>query len=172
MIEVQRTDNSPMSNPAFSSELRLREVTSDDVEEILFHRRQMFHDMGHVDAAVLEAIVRSSRPFVERSLRDGGYHGWFAVTAAGRVAAGAGLLIIPWVSGPLAPDQAYRAYLLNVYTYPEFRRRGLARRLTAKVIDYCRERGYKLLWLHASKYGQSLYESLGFEATNEMKLTL
>ena len=161
-----------MSSPGTSPELRFREVTEADLEEVLFHRRQMFHDMGHTDAKVLDAIVRSSRAFVGRSLADGSYRGWFAVTSAGQVAAGAGLLITHWVSGPLAPEQDYRAYLLNVYTYPEFRKRGLARTLTQKAIDYCREHGHKILWLHASTYGRPLYESLAFEATNEMKLIL
>ena len=161
-----------MNSPGSSPELHFREVSAADLEEILLHRRQMFHDMGHKDPAVLAAIVHSSRAFVERSLADGSYRGWFALTSAERVAAGVGLLITPWVSGPPAPEQAYRAYLLNVYTYPEFRKRGLARGLTQKAIDYCREHGHKLLWLHASQYGRSLYESLGFEATNEMKLIL
>ena len=161
-----------MSNLASTSEPVFREVTADDIEEVLLHRRQMFHDMGHTDAAVLERIVRSSRSFVERSLADGTYRGWFALTPRGSVAAGVGLLITPWVSGPLAPDQAYRAYLLNVYTYPEFRKRGLARLLTQKAINYCREHDHKLVWLHASDHGRALYQSLGFDATNEMKLIL
>jgi GNAT superfamily N-acetyltransferase len=63
-------------------------------------------------------------------------------------------------------------YLWNVYTYPEFRKRGLARLLTQRAIAYCRQHGHKILWLHASEFGRPLYESLGFESTNEMKLVI
>ena len=154
-----------------SSGIRIRETNAEDIEEILQHRRLMFLDMGHPEG-VLDVIVQSCRPHIQSYLAEGSYRGWFAVTDEGRVAAGVGLLITPLVSGPLAPENVNRAYLLNVYTYPEFRKRGLARELTQKAIDYCRAEGFKVLWLHASKYGRPLYESMGFEATNEMKLII
>lgn len=157
--------------PAPGSGITIRETGPNDLEEVLQHRRLMFHDMGH-DEAVLDAVVQSSRPNVKRYLAEGSYRGWFAVAPDGKVAAGVGLLITPLVSGPLSPTNVHRAYLLNVYTYPEFRKRGLARELTQKAIDYCRAEGLKVLWLHASKYGRPLYESMGFEATNEMKLII
>jgi len=151
--------------------MTIRETSSDDLDEILRHRRLMFLDMGHPET-VLNAIVRSSKPQIQRYITEGTYRGWFAIAADGQVAAGVGLLITPLVSGPLAPENIYRAYLLNVYTYPEFRKRGLARALTQKAIDFCRAEEFKVLWLHASKYGRPVYESMGFEPTNEMRLIL
>lgn len=156
---------------ASSSGIKIREAGADDLEEILRHRRLMFLDMGHPES-VLDVIVETCRPYIQRYLADGSYRGWFAIAPDGRVAAGVGLTITPLVSGPLAPENVNRAYLLNVYTYPEFRKRGLARRLTQKAIDYCRAEGFKVLWLHASKYGRPVYESMGFEATNEMRLII
>src|SRR5437764_229012 len=152
-----------MSSAGRGLDLTLREVTSSDLEEVLNHRRLMFHDMGNTDPAVLDSIVRSSQPVLQRFLNEGLYFGWFAISSDGRVAAGAGLIITAWPSGPLSPDRGERAYLLNVYTYPEFRRRGLARLLTQTCIEYCRRQGHKLLWLHASEYGRPVYESLGFQ---------
>ena len=161
-----------MSSAVTAPQLQVRKVTPDDLEEILIHRRRMFEDMGHRDIAVLDEIVRASRAVLRDFLNEGSYVGWFAVTRDGRVAGGVGLMISRWPSGPLAPDRADRAYLLNVYSYPEFRKRGLARMLTQTAIEYCRQQGHKILWLHASEYGRSVYESLGFCATNEMKLII
>jgi len=161
-----------VSSPIAIPEIELRPVTSDDIAEILIHRRRMFEDMGYREPAVLNCIVHSSRPNLEHFVREGSYVGWFAVTRDQRVAAGAGLLISRWLAGPLDPSNANRAYLWNVYTYPEFRRRGLARLLTQKAIDYCREQGHRALWLHASEYGRPVYKALGFEQTNEMKLVI
>lgn len=152
-------------------EVVIRETTPRDLEEILSHRRGMFADMGNSSDSVLDAVVKNSRPFLERCLHDGTYLGWLAIVD-GSVAAGVGLLVTPWVAGPLSPDQTYRAYLLNVYTQPKFRKRGLARVLTQKAIDWCREHHFPVLWLHASDFGRPLYESLGFEPTNEMKLMI
>ena len=161
-----------MNAPAAVTAFTIRQTVPEDLEEILNHRRLMFHDMGHRDRAILDAVVRSSRPCLRRYLAENSYRGWFAIAPDGRVASGAGLLITDLVSGPLSPEQTRRAYLLNVYTYPEFRKQGLARELTLRVIGWCRAEGFNILWLHASQYGRPLYESLGFEQTNEMKLIL
>ena len=161
-----------MTTPATVPAFTIRETRPADLEEILLHRRMMFYDMGYHDTAALDLMVQRSRPNIQRYLADGSYRGWFALTANDRVVAGVGLIIIELVSGPFSPEQTCRPYLLNVYTHPEFRNRGLARQLTLKAIEWCRVQGFKVVWLHASKYGESLYESLGFEATNEMKLML
>jgi len=145
--------NAPGTRAAFT----IREIEPEDLEEILAHRRLMFHDMGHCDETVLAGIVESSRPCIRKYLAENSYRGWFAVAPGGRVAGGVGLLITDHVSGPLSPEQTRRAYLLNVYTYPEFRKQSLARQLTQKAIDWCRAEGFKVLWLHASEYGRPLY---------------
>jgi hypothetical protein len=40
------------------------------------------------------------------------------------------------------------------------------------MIDWCRTQGFMNVTLHASDKGRPLYESLGFEPTNEMRLDL
>ena len=62
--------------------------------------------------------------------------------------------------------------IVNVYTEPAYRRRGLARRLMIAMLDWLRQQGYGTVSLHASDYGRPLYESLGFKVTNEMRLQL
>jgi len=59
-----------------------------------------------------------------------------------------------------------------MYTEPEHRRRGLARRLMEAMIGWCREEGYASLFLHASDEGRALYAALGFSPTNEMRRRL
>lgn len=161
-----------MTTPATVPAITIRETRPADLEEILRHRRMMFYDMGYQDIAALDLMVQRSRRNIARYLADGSYRGWFAVRADDRVVAGVGLIIAELVSGPFSPEQTCRPYLLNVYTHPDFRNQGLARQLTVKAIEWCRMQGFKVVWLHASKYGKSLYESLGFEQTNEMKLML
>ncbi len=150
--------------------LLIRETKLDDAPEILRHRRFMFRDMGYGDEAALDAMQATSGPYLIARMQDGAYRGWFAQAADGRVAGGGGVLLYPWVSNPRDPN-SMRAYLLNVYVYQEFRRQGLARRLMQVMMEWCRERGFATVWLHASEEGRALYESMGFAATNEMKLT-
>ena len=44
--------------------------------------------------------------------------------------------------------------------------------LMRTLIDWCRAEGFNSVNLHASVDGRPLYEQLGFEATNEMRLGL
>jgi GNAT superfamily N-acetyltransferase len=149
----------------------IRKATPGDLDEILHHRRSMFRDDGYTDDAALDAIAKHSRPLIQRGLSEGFYLGWFAVVD-NEIAAGAGLLITDWLANPSSPRDARRAYVLNVYTYPKFRDRGLAKALMRTVIECCRQKGLTNVWLHASTSGRPVYEKMGFEPTNEMKLKL
>jgi len=40
------------------------------------------------------------------------------------------------------------------------------------MIDWCKREGLARVTLHASDQGRHLYESLGFEPSNEMRLNL
>ncbi len=55
---------------------------------------------------------------------------------------------------------------------PEYRRQGIGSRLLKEALDFARSEGITHATLHASKSGRSLYESFGFEDTNEMRLAL
>jgi GNAT superfamily N-acetyltransferase len=149
---------------------RLRQATTADVETIVRHRRAMFADMGYGDEAARAAMSETARPFIETALRDGSYRGWL-VEEAGRVVAGGGVAIVAFQPTPMDPTPR-RAWVLNMYTDPECRHRGLAKLLMETMIRWCREQGFKHLSLHASHSGRPLYEQLGFKPTNEMRLAL
>ncbi|SMD02544.1 GNAT family N-acetyltransferase [Sporomusa malonica] len=52
--------------------------------------------------------------------------------------------------------------LLNVLTYPEYRRIGIASRVISKIIDEAKQLGVSSINLSATKEGKPLYEKLGF----------
>ncbi|MFC6604013.1 GNAT family N-acetyltransferase [Ectobacillus funiculus] len=63
------------------------------------------------------------------------------------------------------------AYILNMYTTPEHRGRGIARKLLESCIEECKNIGVKRVWLHASEDGKRLYQNMGFTfKNNEMEL--
>jgi GNAT superfamily N-acetyltransferase len=59
--------------------------------------------------------------------------------------------------------------VLNVYTEPAWRRRGVAEALMRQVIRWAESERLDRLVLHASDEGRPLYQRLGFAATNEMR---
>ena len=151
--------------------ITMREATPADAPEIMRHRRLMFHDMGFTDEAALDAMHATSEPYILAGLKDDSYRAWLAVAADGRVMGGGGVVVHAWLTHPLNLNPQ-RAYVLNVYVYTEFRRQGVARRLMEVIVEWCRDRGFPVVWLHASDEGRPLYTSMGFVSTNEMRLTL
>jgi ribosomal protein S18 acetylase RimI-like enzyme len=156
-----------MTNP-----ITIRRATTDDAGTITIQRRAMFSDMGVASVEGLDAMDRAFLPWVIDHLMRDEYLGWLAVTQVeGKEVpvAGAGLLIHPWL--PRYDDpRGRRAYILNVYTHPDYRQRGLARQLVSTILDYCKANGFKSVTLHASDQGRPIYESIGFKATNEMRI--
>jgi GNAT superfamily N-acetyltransferase len=61
------------------------------------------------------------------------------------------------------------AIVLNVWTEPNWRRRGLATLLIEEILAWARTERLDRLVLHASDEGRSVYERLGFIQTNEMR---
>ncbi|HKM47361.1 MAG TPA: GNAT family N-acetyltransferase [Terriglobales bacterium] len=151
------------------AEITIREATASESAIILHHRRSMFRDMGEGTVEELDRMVKVAGPWLARALADGSYHHWLAVDGSGRVAGGGGVLLCPWPANPKDPC-IERAVILNVYTEPEFRKRGIARQIMLTILAWVKQRGFRAVNLHASAEGRHLYEKLGFEATNEMRL--
>lgn len=137
----------------------------------MHHRCSMFFDMGYRDEAALAAMKATSEPFFAKGLANGSYVGWLAENPLKQVIAGGGLIVFEYHSSPTDPFPK-RPVIVNMYTEPEYRRRGIARELMETMVDWCRNEGFGSVLLHASEDGRRLYESLGFKPTNEMRLML
>jgi GNAT superfamily N-acetyltransferase len=137
-----------------------------DLEVILHHRREMGGDYERK----LSDFEEASRRHMANALGDGSYYGLIG-QMDGKPMAGGGVVIAAWPGSPLNYDSR-RAWILNIYVDPECRHRGFARAITKALVEWCRENGFQSVALHASEFGRSLYENLGFRSTNEMRLRL
>jgi ribosomal protein S18 acetylase RimI-like enzyme len=152
-------------------DLLIRPGTSADAETVVAHRRAMFFDMGYRDDEALDKMCAAFRPWLALKIRRNEYLTWFAVDSDGAIAAGLGLWLMDWPPHLVGPGP-WRANILNVYTRPQNRRMGLARRLMETALDWCRANQVRAVILHSSADGRRLYESLGFQSTNEMRILL
>ena len=155
-------------------EYRVRPATLDDLDALVRHRLLMFTDMGiPLDADAVDCAFRS---WIAEMLPAGMYRAWVVDVPGGTagveriVIAGGGISILPWPPGPR--DTTGRlAFVYNVYTEREHRRRGLARLIMDAIHDWCREAGIASLALNASADGRPLYEAMGYQAaSNPMML--
>jgi GNAT superfamily N-acetyltransferase len=152
-------------------ELSIRAATIGDAESIVAHRRAMFVDMGYRDGAALDSMTAAFRPWLLTRMQASEYLAWVATAADASIVAGLGLWLMDWPPHMIGPG-ARRGNILNVYTEPTHRRRGIARRLMEAALDWCRSNGIRAVILHASEDGRALYENLGFRPTNEMRLQI
>ena len=154
------------------TKLHARQAEASDLDTILHHRREMFREMGFGQEPAFTRADALAREFFARALSTGHYHGWFCDDpTSGATVAGCGIILVEYHPSPRDP-QSHRPWVVNVYTEHAWRRRGLARQLMDIMIEWSRRQGYPNLFLHASDEGLGLYPSLGFAATNEMRLTL
>lgn len=65
------------------------------------------------------------------------------------------------------------AYIMNMYTLPEHRGRGIATALLSRLIDQARTMEIAQVVLHGMPHGRGIYTKAGFIACDsEMRLTL
>ena len=131
----------------------------------------MFAEMGFRDAAVLDRVEDLSREYFSEALRIGTYRGWLAEELTGQIVGGGGIVVAAWPGYPVE-NHAERVWILNMYTEPGARHCGVAKRLLEVMIEWCRIKGFRSVSLHASSAGRPLYETVGFQQTNEMVLKL
>ena len=153
-----------------SATITIREGTVADIPEIARHRRRMCEDMNYNDAEALSTMVTVTAEYLKEAIPAGSFRSWLACDES-RIVAGGAVVVSPW------PAHAYdlecrRATILNVYTEPEYRRRGIARQVMETIIAWCKQEGFVRVSLYASEHGRHLYETFGFVDSNEMCLNL
>jgi GNAT superfamily N-acetyltransferase len=143
----------------------------DDLDVLVSHRQMMWEDIHPELGVTIRRSEKRTRSWIERKLADGRLIGFIARAPDGKVAGSGCVWIREEQPRPTNPRQAV-PYLMSVYTEKPYRRRGAARSVVKKALKWCRDNGYERVVLHASDDGRSLYESLGFERTYEMRLRL
>lgn len=139
----------------------LRKAGLQELEEVLRLRLALMREMSHLGTSNEQAAWSGvTRRYLEGALPTGRFHVWLAYVGETAVAC-AGL--VPFERPP-APGNlpGLEAYINNMYTAPEWRQRGISRALLAELMGFARSLGVGRLWLHASKDGRPLYESVGF----------
>jgi GNAT superfamily N-acetyltransferase len=153
---------------------RIRRATAQDAGIVAWHRARMFQDMGDVSDDAFEILRAKARARLKEWLDSGDYVGWLATPADQPeiVVGGAGVQLQPILPRPVnvsTVGEGRQGTVVNVFTEPQWRRRGIAGLLMKEIIIWSKDEHLDRLLLHASDEGRSVYERLGFIAGNEMR---
>ena len=150
--------------------MEIRKVLPSQIDELVTLRIKVLRSANRLpeDAGLGAVAEESYRYFREGFERDS-----FAVFFAyeGKIVVGCGGVsffeIMPTCDFP----DGRAAYIMNMYTEPSHRRRGVAYALLDRIVEECRSRGIRKITLEATDMGRPLYEKYGFvQAGHEMIL--
>ena len=89
----------------------------------------------------------------------------------GETLAGTGAVSYFQVMPTVHNSTGRKAYLMNLYTAPQYRRQGIATRILTRLVEDAHRRGVTAISLEATAMGRPLYEKFGFvPMEHEMEL--
>ncbi|MFN0094318.1 MAG: N-acetyltransferase family protein [Dehalococcoidia bacterium] len=150
------------------SAAKLRPAVLADLPVMVRHRLRMLEDMGLGSPDDLVPIGPNFAIWATAQIAAGTLWTWF-IEVDGVVAARASVWRKPRLPTAQAADASV-AFVFNVYCERHHRRHGYARRLMDHIVAWAPSAGFDVVELHASDEGRPLYASMGFAATNEMRL--
>jgi GNAT superfamily N-acetyltransferase len=112
-----------------------------------------------------ETLRKASEPWIAGLMAKSEYIGWI-VQHCGSEVAGGGIILLERGPAPGCTRIGRWAHIVNMYTAPDHRRRGLARRLMNTILEWCETHRIDHVTLGTSDQGRPLYESLGFQPTS------
>lgn len=146
-----------------------RTARVDDVPQLVRAWHAMLDECGLTGSGLLADWEERLARHFEHQI-EGRHARWFVAEEDGRLV---GTALASLSSGRSNILKDLSAMLAGIYVEPEYRGRGIARRLTEQAIEWCKECGCVRVRLNASRMGRPLYESLGFvPATEMMRLDL
>ncbi len=131
--------------------------------EVLRAANQLADDLD------LSEVERESRDYYQRALRDDSHIAYLVLDGERVVGSGGVSLyqVMPTYHNP----SGNKAYIMNMYTHPAYRRRGIATKTLDLLVREIRKRGIAAISLEATDMGRPLYEKYGFiKSRNEMEL--
>lgn len=122
----------------------------------------------HEDTDMSE-VEKESADYYLKALQDGSHTAYLVFD--GKNFIGAGGISYYRVMPTFHNVTGKKAYIMNMYTHPEYRRKGIAYRVLQLLTEDAEERGVGYITLEATKAGRYLYEKFGFVSMeDEMKL--
>ncbi len=140
--------------------MEFRKATLLDAETLSRMRSDMFREEENYPETFLNLLFGNTKQYIENGLADGSFSAWVAEEGGDIIAmGGAAYFTLPpndWCPG------GKTAYIGNMYTLPSFRRKGIASRLLALIIEEAKENLCQRILLNTSDMGRPLYEKHGF----------
>jgi len=146
----------------------IRRATVDDIDALVQFRVAMQREVGKTPLSdPMAEFTRATREYLLAALPEGTFIAWVA-DAGGAIVGTSGLIFFK--RPPTARDAASSdAYIINMYTVPEWRKRGIAGALVDRIITFVKtETSTRRIFLRAETEARPVYERAGFVAATDV----
>ena len=150
--------------------LSYRKASLVDLEILTETRINVLRAANQLDADVdMSEVKKQSFEYYQNSLKNGTHLAYLIFDEETFVGAGgiSYFQVMPTYHNPTGK----KAYIMNMYTNPDYRRRGIAFKTLDLLVTDAKEKGITAISLEATDMGRPLYEKYGFiKMNNEMEL--
>ncbi len=138
--------------------MNFRLATLDDLEWIIDLRKQLLIEEGEIVSSNIDEELNT---FFEDQLTSQQYVQWLVEEDNNVIATGA----IQFISFPPSyfNPTGIRGYILNMYTHPDYRGKGIAKQLVNETLKEAQSREVQHIFLISSEMGKPLYKKIGFK---------
>ena len=151
-------------------ELDYRKATTDDLDILTKTRIEVLRAANCLDDNTnMSRVEKETRAYYENALANGSHTAYLVFD--GDVFIGAGGISYYTVMPTFHNPTGRKAYIMNMYTRPDHRRKGIATKTLDLLIQDAKKRGVTSISLEATDLGRKLYERYGFVSmSSEMEL--
>ena len=142
-------------------EIAIRKATLEDIDLLMEWRMEVLHEVFSIPPLQnTDELEQENRAYYQRALAQEEHIACFAYMEDNIVGCG-GICLYQEMPSPDNPTGKC-AYLMNIYTKPQFRKRGVGEAIIKWLVAQAIMRGIPKIYLETSKAGKQLYTKLGF----------
>lgn len=150
--------------------LTYKRATSEDIDTLTETRIKVLRAANELPADIdMSEVEKQSYDYYKNALCDGTHIAYLIFDENCFVGAGGVSFyqVMPTYHNP----SGKKAYIMNMYTHPDYRRKGIAYKTLDMLIRDTKCKGITAISLEATAMGRPLYEKYGFVKMNdEMEL--
>lgn len=147
-----------------------KRASIEDIEELVRTRITVLRAANKLSEDVdMSEVEKESYEYYKRALENGEHIAYLVYDNGKFIGAGGVRFyqVMPTYHNP----SGKKAYIMNRYTVPEYRRQGIAYRTLDLLIKEARKQGIAQIALEATDMGRPLYEKYGFvKMEDEMEI--
>lgn len=141
--------------------IEFRKATTEDIDTLAKVRIDFLCEANKLTEEEKEVLLAANRQYFTETMADGSFTAWIALDGAD-IAGTSGITFYKVPPNASCPT-GKTSYISNMFTYPRFRKQGIASRLFSLIVDEAKINGYKKVLLNATDMGKPLYARYGFQ---------